>query len=74
MAANQKNHDASTNKINDYFADRFHTEKIVKDKEYFIAKSCQYCKTCLKWHKLQTYRREFKKKGFRHLTKMLNIG
>ena len=64
LAANWSKHDAKTNRIINYFADRQHTEKILKDQEYFIARSCKYCKICLKCQKFYSYRSEFKKKGF----------
>ena len=53
-----------TNRIINYFPDRQDKEKILKDKEYFTAISCKYCKICLKWQKFYSYSSEFKKKGF----------
>ena len=64
LAPNWEDHDAETCEIINYFADRPHAEKIVKDQEYFVAKSCNYGKICQKCRKLNEYRQVFKKKGF----------
>ena len=64
LAANWRNHDTKNIHITNYFADRQHTEKILKDQEYFIATSCKYYKNCQKCKKFYNYRDEFKKKGF----------
>ena len=65
LAPNWENHAASTNSIINYFADRQHTEKILKDIAKKInTKSCFYCKVCKNCRKLKTYRDEFDKQGF----------
>lgn len=61
LAANWEDHDASTNPIINYYADRWHTELILKKQECFIASSCKDCLNCKKFY---NYREEFKKKGF----------
>ena len=64
LAPNGEDHDAKTNPIINCFADRDHTEIILKQQEYFIAETCKYCKECQNCKKLNRYRDEFKKKGF----------
>ena len=74
LAPNWEDHDAATCIIINYFADRHHTEIILKKQEYLIAKTCSYCKECKNCIKLKTYREEFKKKVFGHLIKILKFG
>ena len=75
LAANWSDHDAKINPIINYFADRQHTGKIIRDIENFVSRSCHYCKICLKCQKLHTYIKENSIKwDFGHLTKMLNTG
>ena len=64
LAPNWEDQDAKTNPIINCFADRDHTEIILKQQEYFIAETCKYCKECQNCKKLNRYRDEFKKKGF----------
>ena len=64
LALNCEDHDAKTNPIINCFADRDHTEIILKQQEYLIAETCKYCKECQNCKKLNRYRDEFKKKGF----------
>ena len=64
LALNWEDHDAKTNPIINCFADRDHTEIILKQQEYLIAETCKYCKECQNCKKLNRYRDEFKKKGF----------
>ena len=63
LAPNWEDHDAKTNPIINCFADRDHTEIILKQQEYFIAETCKYCKECQNCKKLNRHRDEFKKKG-----------
>ena len=65
LAPNWEDLDAARNSIINYFADRHHTEIILKQQGYFIAETCSYCKECKNCTKLKTYREELKKnKGF----------
>ena len=64
LALNWEDHDEKTNPIINCFADRDHTEIILKQQEYLIAETCKYCKECQNCKKLNRYRDEFKKKGF----------
>ena len=59
-----ENDDASTNSIISYFADRQHTEKILRNIEKTINKRCFYCQEGLNCRKFKTYKGEFAKKGF----------
>ena len=63
-APNWEDHNAATCIIINYFADRHHTEIILKKQEYFIRETCKYCKECQNYEKLNSYKNEFKKKGF----------
>ena len=64
MAAKQVD-EAAINPIMNYFADRQHTEKVLKDIENTEIKSkCFYCKRSKNCQKFETYRNEFVKKGF----------
>ena len=60
---------AEKNPIINYFACRQHAERIIKNIEDFVSKSCHYCRICIKCRKLQTYRNEFKKSSFWTLIK-----
>ena len=75
LAPNWEDLDAARNSIINYFADRHHTEIILKQQGYFIAETCSYCKECKNCTKRKTYREELKKiKVFGHLIKTLDIG
>ena len=50
--------------INYYFADRQHTEIILRKKENKIAKSCFYCKVCQNCRNLNNYKDVFKQQEF----------
>ena len=57
--------EAAISLIMNYFADRQHTEKVLRDIESIVIKSkCFYCKRCKNCQKFETYRSEFAKKGF----------
>ena len=57
--------EAAINPIMNYFADRQHTEKVLRDIENTVIKTkCFYCKRCKNCQKFETYRNEFVKKGF----------
>ena len=62
LAPNWEDQDTATCIIINYFADRHHTEKILKKQECLTAETCSYCKECKNCTKLKTYREEFKKK------------
>ena len=65
LSPHLENHDASTNPIINYFADRQHTEIILKDMAKKITtKSCFYGKVCENCRKHEIYRDEFEKQGF----------
>ena len=48
--------------IINYFADRHHTEIVLKKQEYLIAETCSDCKECKNCTKLKTYIEQLKKK------------
>ena len=52
------------NMIVNYFADRQHTEQLLKNIEKMIKKRCFYCTVCYLYKKFTTYRLEFKQRGF----------
>ena len=57
--------EAAISPIMNYFADRQHTEKVLRDIESTVIKSkCFYCKRCKNCQKFETYRNEFVKKRF----------
>ena len=64
LAPNWEDHDAKTNPITNYFADRQHTELILRKIEKEIEKSCFFCKTCENCKNLEKRRKIFKKMGF----------
>ena len=64
LARNWEDHDAEKNTIINYFADRQHTEKILKKIESKVVRSCFYCKVCQNCRKLNTYKDVFKQQGF----------
>ena len=47
-----------------YFADRQHTEKLLRNIEEMVKKRCFYCTVCDLCKKFTTYRLEFKQKRF----------
>ena len=71
LAPNWEDHDAEKNLIVNYFADRQHTEFLLKKIEKKIIKTCFYCKNCENCTKLFEYNKVFKQQGFwsfnRHL-------
>ena len=74
LAPNWKDHDIETNRIVNYFADRQHTELILKKIEKKIETWCFYCKECENCNKLFQYREVFKQQGFWTLPARLNTG
>ena len=64
LAPNREDHDAKTNPIINYFADRQHTELILRKIEKEIEKNCFFCKTCENCQNLEKRRKIFKKMGF----------
>ena len=74
LAQNWEDHDAKTNPIINYFADRQNTEIVLQKQERRIKRRCYYCKSCKACNKLKEYKTEFKKNDFGHLTKILKYG
>ena len=64
LALNWEDHDAKTNPIINYFADRQHTELTLKKIEMKIIKTCFYCKNCKNCTKLSNYKKVFKEQDF----------
>ena len=64
LAPNWEDHDLESNPIINYFADREHTQLILKKIENKIKKNCFYCKTCDDCNKLEEHRQVFKQHGF----------
>ena len=64
LAPNWGDHAAETCTMINYFADRQHTELILRKIEKEIEKSCFFCKTCKTCQKLESRRKIFKKMGF----------
>ena len=64
LAPNWEDHDAKTNSIINYFADRQHTELILRKIEKEIEKNCFFSKTCKNCQNLEKRRKIFKKMGF----------
>ena len=64
FAPNWEDHDAGKNSIVNYFADRQHTEIILRKIEKTIELHCFYCKNCEDCKKLFTYKEVFKQQGF----------
>ena len=64
LASNWEDHDAKTNPIIKYFADRQHTELTLKKIEMKIIKTSFYCKNCKNCTKLFNYKNVFKEQGF----------
>ena len=52
------------NMVLKYFADRQHTEQLLRNIEKTINKRCFYCGVCDLCKKFTTYRLEFKQRGF----------
>ena len=74
LAPNWEDHDAKTNPIMNYFADRQNTEIVLQKQERGIKKRSYYCKNCEACNKLKEYKTEFKKKGFWTFNKILKYG
>ena len=74
LRPNWEDHEAATCSIINYFADKQHTEIILRKQENLITETCCYCKECKNCSKLKTYRKVIKKKAFRHLINMLEFG
>ena len=64
LAPNLEDHNAETNPIINYFADRRHTEIILKKFEMTVIKTCFYCRDCENCTKLSNYRKVFNAQGF----------
>ena len=64
LAPNWEDHDAKTDPIVNYFADRHHTELILRKIEKKIETSCFFCKTYKNCQKLENRKKIFKKMGF----------
>ena len=62
--------EAAISLIMNYFADRQHTEKVLRDIENTVIKTkCFYCKRCKNCQKFETCRNEFDTKSFRSFNK-----
>ena len=64
LRLNWEDHDLETNPIINYFADRQHTEFLLKKIESKIKKNRFYCKICGDCNKLEEYRKVLKQLGF----------
>ena len=64
IAPNWKDYDLETNPIINYFADRNHTELILKKIEDKIEKCCFNCRECENCIKFNQYLKVFKQNGF----------
>ena len=60
--------------IINYFAERQYVKKLLNDFEMDIKKVCWYCKNCKKCEQFYSIKSEFKKKVFRHIINILDIG
>ena len=73
LAPNWTDHDLETNPIINYFADRFHTEPVLRKIEKLIEKKCFYCQECKNCKKLLEYRNVFKQQGFWTFNKQIKV-
>ena len=64
LAANWEEHDAKKNPIINYFADRQHTEIILRKIEKTNELNCFYCINCEDCKKLNKYKEVFKQQEF----------
>ena len=64
LAPNWDNHDVETNPIWNYFADREHTEILLRKIENKISRRCCYCQVCENCQKLKVHKEMFKQQGF----------
>ena len=64
IAPNWEDYDIKTNSIINYFADRQHTELILRKIEKKSKTSCFYCHKCENCKKLFRYKDVFKQFGF----------
>ena len=64
LAPTWEDHDIETNPIINYFADRQHTELILRKIEQKIKMCCFYCHKCENCKKLFRHREVFKQYGF----------
>ena len=77
LAPNWEDQDTATCIIINYFADRHHTEIILKKQECLTAETCSYCKECKTAPKLKLTEKNSKKKKKKvsgHLIRTLDIG
>ena len=73
LAPNWADHDLETNLIINYFADKFHTEQVLRKIEKLIEKKCFYCQECKNCKKLFEYRNVFKQQGFWTFNKDIKV-
>ena len=64
LAPNWSGHDIETNPIVNYFADRQHTELILRKIEKKIETRCFYCKKCENCNRIFQYKEVFKQQVF----------
>ena len=60
--------------IINYFAERQYVKKLLNDSEMDIKKVFWYCKNCKKCERFFSIKSELKKKLFRHIANILDIG
>ena len=73
LAPNWQDHDLETNPIINYFADRNHTELILKKIENKIKKQCFYCRECKNCKKFNEYLKVFKQNGLWTFNKNIKV-
>ena len=73
LAPNWEDHDIETNSIINYFADRQHTELILRKIEQKIKTCCFYRQECKNCKKLFEYRNVFKQQGFWTFNKDIKV-
>ena len=73
IAPNWENHDLETNSIINYFADREHTEVILKKIEDKIKKRCFCCHECKNCIKFNQYLKVFKQDGLWTFNKNVKV-
>ena len=64
LAPNWEDHNLETKPIINYFADRNHTEMVLKKVENKVKKRCFYCQKCKNWKTFQEYLKVFKQNVF----------
>ena len=73
LMPNWKGHDLETCPIINYFADRNHTEQVLKKIENKIKKKCFYCQECKDCKIFSEYLKVFKQNGFWTFNKHVKV-